>query len=403
MRNRILKLLSVLGPGWIVMIADVDAPSVFTALISGSNYGLSLTWLLLLLIIPLYFVQESAARLGMVTKKGFGLLIKENFGKPLTFLSIGAMVIINLIAFVGEFAGIGVAGLIFGIPIPISITIAVIFHTFIVIRGSYKKVENILLYITLLLFTFCISAIVSRPSIEVLKTIIYSPNFLNFSYVELVLANIGAVIMPWMIFYHESAVVDKNLEIKDIKNERKESLFGAIISEALMVAIMFTSASMFYGKIFGDIGILNLSKVFAPYAGTVSPYIFGIGILGAGILSGVVISLSSSWSIADYFDLPSSLNYKFFQAKVFYTFYFLEVIPSAIFTIFFPDLINLMINAMVLNTILLPIPLYFLIKLSSNKNILGHYRNSGITNYILWITWILIMVSVIVTVIAFFR
>ena len=137
MRNRILKLLSVLGPGWIVMIADVDAPSVFTALISGSNYGLSLTWLLLLLIIPLYFVQESAARLGMVTKKGFGLLIKENFGKPLTFLSIGAMVIINLIAFVGEFAGIGVAGLIFGIPIPISITIAVIFHTFIVIRGRY--------------------------------------------------------------------------------------------------------------------------------------------------------------------------------------------------------------------------------------------------------------------------
>ncbi len=398
MKNKLLKILSILGPGWIVMIADVDAPSVFTALVSGSKYALGLTWLLIFLIIPLYFVQESAARLGIVTKKGFGLLIKENFGKHLSLLSIGSMVIINLIAFVGEFAGIGAAGLIFGVPIPIAILLAAIFHTFIVMRGSYKKVENVLLYITLILFTFFISALINRPSPEALATIISSPQFLNLGYITLVLANIGAVIMPWMIFYHESAVVDRKMEIKELKNERKESLMGAIISEALMVAIMVTSASMFYGKLNGDVGILDLSKVFSAYAGSYSPYLFGIGILGAGILSGVVISLSSAWSLADYFNLPQSLNYKFLQAKIFYTFYFLEIVPSALFTVFFPDLVNLMIDAMVLNTVLLPIPMYFLIKLSSSEKLLGKYRNSKTTNLVLWATWILIIISIFVTV-----
>lgn len=398
MKRMFLKIFSILGPGWIVMIADIDAPSVFTALVSGSNYALSLTWLLLLLIIPLYFVQESAARLGIVTKKGFGLLIKENFGRHLSMLSIGFMVLINLIAFVGEFAGIGAAGMIFGIPIPVSILLAAIFHTLVVMRGSYKKVETVLLYITLILFTFIISALMNRPSPEVLKSIMSAPQFLNLGYITLVLANIGAVIMPWMIFYHESAVVDRKMEISDLKNERRESFVGAIVSEILMIAIMFTSASMFYGRLNRDVGILDLSRVFSAYAGTYSPYLFGIGILGAGILSGIVISLSSAWSLADYFNLPQSLNYSFFQAKVFYTFYFLEIIPSAIFTVLFPDLVNLMIDAMVLNTILLPIPMYFLIRLSSNKRLLGKYKNSKITDAVLWVTWFLIIISVIFTI-----
>lgn len=398
MKSRLLKIFSILGPGWIVMMADIDAPSVFTALVSGSNYALSLTWLMLLLIIPLYFVQESAARLGIVTKKGFGLLIKENFGRYLSLLSIGSMVLINLIAFVGEFAGIGAAGMIFGIPIPVAILLAAIFHTLVVMRGSYKKVENVLLYITLIFLTFFISALINRPSPEVLKSIISTPQFLNLSYITLVLANIGAVIMPWMIFYHESAVVDRKMEIRDLKNERRESFIGAIVSELLMIAIMFTSASMFYGKLNRNVGILDLSRVFSAYAGTYSPYLFGIGILGAGILSGIVISLSSAWSLADYFNFPQSLNYSFYQAKVFYTFYFLEIIPSAIFTVLFPDLVNLMIYAMVLNTFLLPIPMYFLIRLSSNERLLGKYKNSKITDLVLWATWILIIISVVFTI-----
>ncbi|MCI4434328.1 MAG: divalent metal cation transporter [Thermoplasmata archaeon] len=394
--NKIFKILSILGPGWIVMMADIDAPSVFTAIVSGSIFGLSLFWLLLLLIIPLYFVQETSARLSIVTGKGLGRLIKENYGNFSSFVSIGTMVIINSIGFVGEFAGIASGGLIFHIPIWVSVTLAAILHTFVVLRGSYKKVESILIYISAIILTFLISAMFSRPSLEVLKTMVNIPIF-NKEYLILILGNIGAVIMPWMIFYQGNAIVDSNIQIEKMGDERKETLIGSVMSEIIMIAIMFTSASLFFGKIDKKTDILSLSGIFSPYAGTLSPYLFAVGIIGAGLLSGIVISLSSSWSIGDYFGIPNSLNLKLSKARVFYIFYMVEIIPAAIITAFFPDLINLMINSMVLNTVLLPIPLYFLIKLSSRENILGKYRNDKYRKGILWTTFFMIIFIVIFT------
>lgn len=395
--NKIARLLSILGPGWIVMMADIDAPSVFTALVSGSVFGLSMIWLLLLLILPLYSVQETSARLSIVTGKGLGKLIKENFGSISSIVSMGTMVIINSIGFVGEFAGIAAGGLIFHIPVWFSVLLAAALHTFVVFEGSYKKVERILIYISALLLTFIVSAIFSKPSAEVLETAIRLPQFNNLQYFLLILGNIGAVIMPWMIFYHGNALVDAKFDVKKIHQERMETLLGSIISELLMIAIMITSASLFFGRINGNLNIISLSNIFSPYAGTFSPYIFAVGIIGAGLLSGIVISLSSAWSIGDYFHIPSSLNIRISGAKIFYSFYFAEIIPSAFITVLFPDLINLMIDTMVLNTVLLPLPLYFLIRLSSDQKIMGDYRNDRIKNLLLFSTLFMVVLSTVFT------
>ncbi|PMP73734.1 MAG: hypothetical protein C0180_05990 [Aciduliprofundum sp.] len=394
--NRLFKLLSILGPGWIVMMADIDAPSVFTALVSGSFYGLSLVWLLLVLIIPLYAVQETSARVSLVTGKGLGRLIKENFGSISSFSSISTMVIINSLGFVGEFAGIAAGGMIFHIPVWLSVFLAALLHTFVVLRGSYRKVEIILIYISAILLTFIISAIFSRPSIQALNTVMQI-HLQDPHYLILILGNIGAVIMPWMIFYHGNALVDSGKGVENLREERIETLLGSIVSEILMVAIVFTSASLFFGRIDSSIDIISLARIFSPYAGTISPYIFAVGIIGAGLLSGIVISLSSAWSIGDYFNIPNSLNLRPSKAAIFYIFYMIEIIPSAIITVVFPDLINLMINAMVINTVLLPIPLYFLIKLSSDEGLMGIHRNTPKKKIILWLTFFLIIASILFT------
>ncbi|MEM3219890.1 MAG: divalent metal cation transporter [Thermoplasmata archaeon] len=403
MKNKnILKILSILGPGWIVMMADIDAPSVFTALVTGSLFGLSLFWLIIGLIIPLYFVQEASARLSLVTGKGFGKLIKENYGKFSSFISIAVMVIINSIGFVGEFAGVAAGGLIFNVPIWFSVLLVLIFHTYIIFSGSYKKVENILIYISSILLIFLIGAILSRPSIETIKTIVSTPEFQNITFLTIILGNIGAVIMPWMIFYQGNALVDSGRTIESLKIERKETLIGSIFSEILVLAIMVISASFFYEKLNDNLNIMLLSSIFSPYLGTISPYIFAIGIIGAGLLAGIVISLSSAWSIGDYFNIPNSLNCNITKARTFYIFYIVEIVPAAFITLLFPDLINLMIEAMVLNTVLLPIILFFLIRLTSNERLMGKFKNEKYREFILWLTLILIVFSILFTIYVYF-
>ncbi len=204
--------------------------------------------------------------------------------------------------------------------------------------------------------------------------------------------------MPWMIFYQGNAIVDSGMSVDHLKNERKETLIGSIISEIIMLAIMLTSASLFYGKLDGNMNIISLSSIFSPYAGSVSPYLFATGIIAAGLLSGIVISLSSAWSIGDYFNIPNSLNIKITHAKIFYIFYIIEIIPAALVTVLAPDLINLMIDAMVLNTFLLPVPLYFVIRLTSDERIMGRFKNERYRMIILYSSFILIIISIIFTI-----
>jgi Mn2+/Fe2+ NRAMP family transporter len=393
--NRLLKYLSLFGPGWIVMIADVDSPSVITALVSGASFGLSFIWVMLILIIPLYFVQESVARIGIATKKGFINIVKENYSKNQIKILTLIFSIINVIGFVGEFAGISFALSFFGIPIIISLLFVIIFHTILVLMGSYKKVENSLLFITLLLFSFIVISFFVKPSFKILDTILSFNSIFSYSYLSLIVANIGAVIMPWMIFYQEYAVIDKNLKREDLEIERKETLIGAIVSQILMISIIYTSTILFYPAKDFNISVSNFITVFNRAKLAIFPYLFSIGIVGAGFLSGVVISLSSAWSMADLLDFPGSLNLHVKKAKFFYGIYFIEIIPASIIILLYPKFIDVMVDSMILNTVLLPIPLYYTIKISSDKSIMGELVNSKRREYVLWIIFISINMSII--------
>ena len=393
--NRVLKYLMMFGPGWIVMIADVDSPSVVTALASGASFGLSFIWIMLLLIIPLYFVQESVARIGISTGRGFIQIVKENFSSMQIKILTVIFSIINVIGFVGEFAGIAFALSFFGIPIVVSLMVVIIFHTLLVIRGSYKKVENTLLFITLLLFAFFIISFFVRPSDRIIETMFSFRYIMTFGYISLIVANIGAVIMPWMIFYQEYAVTDKKLRREDLRNERRETLIGAFISQLLMISIIYTSSILFYPARDFNISITNFVNVFNQAKLSFFPILFSIGIIGAGFLSGVVISLSSAWSMADLLNLPASLNLHVKKAKFFYATYFLEIIPASIIILCYQRFIDVMVYAMIFNTILLPIPLYYTIKISSSEKIMKDMVNTKARTYILWTSFFAVIASII--------
>jgi Mn2+/Fe2+ NRAMP family transporter len=398
-KKRLLFLLYFLGPGWIAMMADVDAPSVFTAIVAGEEFKFAFIIFLIILIIPLYLYQEAVARIGILTKKGLAELIKNKYGKGWSMSVVGTMFFINMLSYVAEFAGISAAGLIFGVPIFISVILVILGHTFIVFTGSYKKVENILIFISLLLFIFIITAITTRPNVVEIATGLFNfSKFNNLRFITLVLGLTGAVIMPWMLFYQQSAVVDKKLSLKDLKNEKRETLIGAIISEGLMTAIVITAAMTIYGK-YQNMKITSLAQLIIPLAGSFSPYIFAIGIIACGFLAGVVVSLSSAWSISEYFGWSHSLNMNAFKAKKFYFLYLAEILPAAIVPIFYNNLINIIIDSMVLNAVILPILIVFIILISSNKSILHNFANSLWRTAIMWLFTAVIILSTVIYII----
>lgn len=398
-KKRLLFLLSFLGPGWVVMMADVDAPSVFTAIVAGAEFKFAFILFLLLLIIPLYLYQEAVARIGILTKKGLAELIRDRYGKRWSLSVVGTMFFINMLSYVAEFAGISAAGLIFGVPIFISIILVILGHAFIVITGSYKRVENILIFISLLLFIFIITAITTRPNVMQIATSLFNFNqFNNLGFITMMLGVIGAVIMPWMLFYQQAAVVDKHLSIIDLKHERIETFIGAIISEVLMIAIVITAATTIYGK-YKNINIMNLAQLIIPLAGSFSPYIFAIGIIAAGFLAGVVVSLSSAWSISEYFGWSRSLNMDTLKAKKFYFVYLAEILPAAVVPIFYNHLINIIIDAMVLNAIILPILIVFIILISNNKKIMHDFANSLWRTALMWSFIAVIILSTVIYII----
>ena len=239
MNPTLKKLLPVLGPGWVVMLADLDAPSVITAIQSGIEFKAHLIIFLIVLIIPLYFVQDTSSRIGAVTGKTLGQVISQHFGHGWTVTAVAGTAVIDFAAYVGEFAGIAVAASIIGIPIIVAIIFVVVVHTLVIVTGKYKKIEIFLVAIGFLLFLFVVLDFLVYPHNVNLGDFV--PFVPSDSFYFLIAANIGAVIMPWMLFYHQAADVDAGIKISGMKKESWGTLQGAIASEGLMIAIVVFS------------------------------------------------------------------------------------------------------------------------------------------------------------------
>ena len=270
MNPTLRKLLPVLGPGWVVMLADLDAPSVITAIQSGIEFKAHLIIFLIVLIIPLYFVQDTSSRIGAVTGKTLGQVISQHFGHGWTVTAVAGTAVIDFAAYVGEFAGIAVAASIIGIPIIVAIIFVVVVHTLVIITGKYKKIEVFLVAMGFLLFLFVVLDFLVYPHHVHLGDFV--PFVPSDSFYFLIAANIGAVIMPWMLFYHQAADVDAGIKISGMKKESWGTLQGAIASEGLMIAIVVFSWKLAQDGFINGNSVTYVASALSHVVGPIGPF-----------------------------------------------------------------------------------------------------------------------------------
>ncbi|MCL5930232.1 MAG: divalent metal cation transporter [Candidatus Thermoplasmatota archaeon] len=372
MNPTLKKLLPVLGPGWVVMLADLDAPSVITAIQSGMEFKAHLIIFLIVLIIPLYFVQDTSSRIGAVTGKTLGQVISQHFGHGWTVTAVAGTAVIDFAAYVGEFAGIAVAASIIGIPVIIAIIFVVLVHTLVIVTGKYKKIEIFLVAMGFLLFLFvALDFLVYPHNVHLVDFVPYVP---SDSFYFLIAANIGAVIMPWMLFYHQAADVDAGIKISGMKKESWGTLQGAIASEGLMIAIVVFSWKLAQDGFINGNSVTYVASALSHEVGPIGPLIFAIALGVAGLLAMFVISMSMSYSLSDVLKMGGSFNLNFRKHKKFYSIYLVEIIPAAVLTLLISNLINLALDVMVLSSIALALPLLVVIRIGSNEKIMGPYR-----------------------------
>ncbi|CAI2655426.1 Divalent metal cation transporter MntH [Apilactobacillus kunkeei] len=389
------KWLIVIGPGLIVMLADTDAGCLITAAQSGASYGYSMILPQLLLIPILFMVQEMTVRLGIVTNKGHGELIREYFGKFWAYVSAITLMISTIGALLTEFIGIAGVGELFGISKWITVPISTFVLILIAFLGSYRRVEKIGIIFGLFELTFIIGIFMVHPNMNSIMTGIQSIPIHDDGYVYLVAANVGAVIMPWMIFYQQSAVVDKGLKRHMIKKEQTDTMVGTFITQGIMIGfIVLFAATVFHSKFHAtEETVGDLVTSIGSYIGMApAKAIMGSSILGGALVAAIVVVLAGTWGMTEVLDWKRSLNERINRSNLgFYSMYSLVLIVSALLVLFNEDLVSIAITVEVINALMVPIVLGFLLMLET-KALPDRYKMKGIYKKIVIILSLIVMV-----------
>ena len=365
--HSILGKIAVWGPGLLVMLADTDAGNVVTSAQAGAAWGYRLLSLLLLLIPMLYMVQELTVRLGISTGRGYGELIRQRFGAPWAWLSLAGLAMAVIGSLVTEFTGVAGIGELYGLPRAATLPIAAIALLAVVGTGSYRRVERIAIFVGLFELAFFMVAWAAHPSVAAMARDAVDLPVGNRHFLYMTAAIIGAVFNPWMIFYQQSAIAEKRLHADDLKTARLDTAFGAVLTQCLTGAVLVAAAATLRkaGSAVGLDSVGQISDALSPLLGEgFGRAVFSAGVLGSSLVAAIVCSLALAWGVGEITGHKRALEYRPFAAGWFYAVYLAGVVGSAALVGFASDLVWLNIAAQVLNALLLPLVIGFLIALS---------------------------------------
>lgn len=386
-RRRWFTFLAVWGPGLVVMLADTDAGSLITAAQSGAQWGYRMILPQVILMPILYVVQEMTVRLGVVTGQGHGALIREKFGRWWALLSASTLFLSAIGALITEFAGIAGVGQLFGLPRWVTVPLTTAFLLGLALTGSYGRVERIGIAVGLAELAFIPAMLMSHPDLHSLVHGLGSLPLSERSYLFLLAANVGAVIMPWMVFYQQGAVIDKKLSVRTIRQARQDTALGAFLTQFIMVMVVIALAATIGlhdpGAALNTVG--QIAGALTPYLGHLGgTVLFGLGILGAALVAAVVSSLAGAWGLAEVFGWKHTLNERPSRRTAkFYLTYSLAHILGAVLVLSSVNLVNLTVGVEVMNALLLPIVLGFLLVLEV-KALPAQWRMRGFRKYLSW-------------------
>ncbi|MFY9969392.1 MAG: divalent metal cation transporter [Roseiarcus sp.] len=357
------RFLAVAGPGIVVMLADTDAGSVITAAQSGAQWGYSLLLLQFILIPILYIVQELTVRLGAVTGKGHAELIKQQFGRGWAWLSVATLIVTCLGALLTEFAGLAGVGNLLGVPAPLTLTLVVGALLAMALMHGYMTVERIAIVVGAFELVFLVVALLAHPGVgEVISGALTIP-ITDPKYLLLASANIGAVIMPWMVFFQQSSVVEKGLTPADMPSARLDTAIGAVATQLIMAAVLVAVAATL-GKTGGDRTLDTVEEI----VGAITPFLgdfagkllFGLGMAGAALVAAIVVTLTAARTLAEVLGAKHKLEDEPREAPWFYGSYAVALVACALVVGSGMNLVSLAIGVQVMNALLLPIVLGFL-------------------------------------------
>ena len=389
-----LVLLSVLGPGVIAAAAGNDAGGIATYSQAGAQYGLSLLWSIAVVTVGLIVVQEMCARMGAVTGKGLAALIRENFGVKVTAFAMLVLLVANFATTVSEFAGIAAVGELFHIRRLYTIPLAIALVWLLVSRGSYQKVERILLVASLVFVTYVITALrIGVPWKQVgLNT--FAPHLTALPWhdsglILMVVSLIGTTIAPYMQFYQQSAVRDKGVQMRDYSLTRWDTIVGCLLSNIVAAFIIVTCYGTLYLHNVRNISdAKDAAQALAPLAGTFVAYgLFAFGLLNASLMAAVIVPLSTAYAVTESLGWESGLGRRIRELPLFYGTYGAMILLSGLVILLSSsNLIGIIIQAQVVNCALLPLELILMLILINRRRVMGKYRNTLWDNVVGWVT-----------------
>lgn len=393
-RRRILLFLAVIGPGIITANVDNDAGGITTYSVAGARFGYSLLWTLIPTTIALIVIQEMVARMGVVTGKGLSELIREEYGVKSAFFIMLALLVANFGTTIAEFAGWAASMEVFGLTRYITVPLMALTIWFLVIKGSYRIIERVLLVSCIVYLGYVISGFLSRPDWLKVATHTFIPTFKwDRDFIMLTIAIIGTTITPWMQFYLQSSIAEKGIKKEHYKASKLDVIIGCSMTDIIAFFIIVTCATTLFPL---GIRINDASEAaiaLKPLAGEYASTLFAISLANASVLGAIIVPLATAYYICEAMGWEAGVNKTFKEAPQFMGIYTALILISALI-ILIPKapLVLLMVLSSVLNGIILPFILIFAVLLVNNRNIMGEYVNSKEYNYIAWGT-VVVMIS----------
>lgn len=389
-----LIFLSIMGPGIITANVDNDAGGITTYSVAGAHFGYSLIWSFIPIIIALVIIQEMCSRMAVVTGKGLADLIREEFGVKVTFYAMVVLIFSNLFNTISEFAGIAASAELFGVSKYIMVPLCALFVWWLIVKGTYKSVEKVFLVACVFYLSYIISGFLSKPDWNEVVASSVRPEFhFNKAYLLMLMGVIGTTIAPWMQFYQQASVVEKEIKIKNYKYSKLDVIVGAFVVNIVAIFIVIVCANTLFRHGIRIETAKDAALALKPLAGEYCFYLFAFGLLNASVFSACILPLSTAYSVCEGMGWEVGVNRRFREAPQFYTLYTaIIVIGAAVILIPRVKLIPIMLISQATNGILLPFVLIFMLLLVNNKRLMGNYCNSKIYNIFAVIT-IVVMIG----------
>jgi Mn2+/Fe2+ NRAMP family transporter len=395
----LLRWLLILGPGLIASSAGNDAGGIATYSQAGAQFGYDLIWVMVILTVSLAVVQEMGARLGAATGRGLLDLIRERFGIGWTLLAMGILFIANSAIVVSEFLGIGAAAELFGVSKWLAVPISAVLLWYLVIFGSYAWVEKIFLAMTLVFLAYPAAAVLAHPDWGEVARDAFFPTFrADAEYLFLLVALLGTTITPFMQLFEQSSTVERGVARRHYGPERVDAYVGAVFANLIAITmIIATAATLFQAGQTKIETAADAARALEPFAGDAAKILFGIGLLGASLLAGAVLPLATAYAVSDVFATPKGVSLDFRRAPIFFGLFTGMIFFGAVLSLI-PNLpvIQWLVTVSVLNGVLLPIMLVFILRLINDERLMGTLKNTRLQNLLGWGTFLLITTAVVI-------